>query len=445
MNITSFNKSRFIIRLTGLLIFLYPATKSYCISEDTLFNGYFHKDVGGWIAGDGTFSVTLPDGKTLWLFGESIIGEVNPDNTVAPGSKRIRNSAILQDGETFTTITGGTATAPSDLIPTSSPDSTYYRPAHGLVENDTLFIFLEKYRKVSGGANDQNFVSNDVAMFAYPSLNFYGTITLPYYPVNKVIYGSRLMEDSNFIYIYGSKIENPVDNIPYPYIARAKTGNLTGTWEFYTGQGWDNNPETSQRIANFQVSREYAVFKHAGRYVLITQGIWYSTKIWSRTAASPQGPWTNTTLVYDTPLPWERMITYGAYPHLQFDKDNELLVSYNSNGDFLKILGNIDLFKPKFIRVPYSTLDASFISGISGSKVSDQGSTKIWPNPASSFTNLEYRMRVPGIVRILIFDARGRTVTSLSPGWQNTGSHQVQIVVGTLAAGIYFYHIEAGE
>ncbi len=137
------------------------------------------------------------------------------------------------------------------------------------------------------------------------------------------------------------------------------------------------------------------------------------------------------------------MITYGAYPHLQFDKDNELLVSYNSNGDFLKILGNVDLFKPKFIRVPYSTLDASFLSGTSGSKVSDQGSTTTWPNPASSFTNLKYRMRVPGIVRILIFDARGRTVTSLSPGWQNEGSHQVQIAVGTLAAGIYFYHIEA--
>ncbi len=61
------------------------------------------------------------------------------------------------------------------------------------------------------------------------------------------------------------------------------------------------------------------------------------------------------------------MITYGAYPHLQFDKDNELLVWYNSNGEFLRIPGNVDLFKSKFIRVPYSTLDGSFLSGTSGS------------------------------------------------------------------------------
>jgi len=46
----------------------------------------FNNVEGGWCAADATISLPLPDGKTLWLFGDTFIGEktglfsINPNN-----------------------------------------------------------------------------------------------------------------------------------------------------------------------------------------------------------------------------------------------------------------------------------------------------------------------------------------------------------------------------
>jgi len=71
----------------------------------------FRKDIGGWIAADATYSIYLPDGRTLWLFGDTFIGEVEEDNSIAPGVVMIRNSAVIQDGDSLRTLYGGTPAA----------------------------------------------------------------------------------------------------------------------------------------------------------------------------------------------------------------------------------------------------------------------------------------------------------------------------------------------
>ncbi len=434
-----------LLRHICLTLLLLPGLQSFGTTIDTVFNSYFHQDVGGWIAGDATFSIYLPDGRTLWLFGDSFIGEVNPDNSIAPGAKMIRNSAVLQDGETFTTLTGGTSSAPQTFIPTDHPDSTWYWPEHGIAQNDTLYIFLSKFRENGGPAGfNFEFVSNDVAMFALPSLKFYGTIELPWYPYNKVIYGDRVLEDGGYLYIYGRKVENPDYNIPYPYLARAVAGNLTGPWEFHSSSGWSTDPAASTRINDFQVSQEYAVIKHQGRFILITQDIWFSTKIWSFTSGSPDGPWTNKKLLYSTPLPYETMVTYNAYAHPQFDRHDELLVSYNSNGDFLKIFGNVDLYKPRFIRVPYADIDQDFQTGIDPSRNrTDEESIDVWPNPCASEVNFTLTLSRPGPVRITVFDLTGRQQAVFRTDWRPAGKQRISVPVTSLPEGMYFYRAEA--
>ena len=61
------------------------------VVPDLIFNTLFRTESGGWVAGDGTFSLELPGGRTLWLFGDSFIGTVNPGSSFVQDAKLIRN------------------------------------------------------------------------------------------------------------------------------------------------------------------------------------------------------------------------------------------------------------------------------------------------------------------------------------------------------------------
>jgi hypothetical protein len=414
---------------------------------DSIFNSRFRKDIGGWVAADATFSIYLPDGRTLWLFGDTFIGEVNTDNSIKPGSVMIRNSAVIQYGDSLKTLYGGTLSVPDDFIPTDNPDSTWYWPEHGIVFNDTLRIFVARYRtNPDGPAGFQfEFDGNDIANFTYPGLEFINAIPIPYYLINEVIYGDRILHDSIYLYIYGRKVENKQYNIPYPHLARVKADSLLNAWEFYNGSGWTTDPAGSFRINSFQVSQQYGVFKYQGKYILITQDIWFSTSIWSFTSASPSGPWSNKTLVYDTPKLAADAFTYNAYPHPQFDDNEELLISYNNNGDFWEIFSNADLYRPVFIRVPYSQLDPAFGPG-TGMDIALPGKEFIepsvnYPNPFTDRTTIDYTVRKKGFVELIIYDISGRIIATYINKTLDPGEYSATINTDDFEDGIYFYRM----
>jgi hypothetical protein len=67
------------------------------------------------------------------------------------------------------------------------------------------------------------------------------------------------------------------------------------------------------------------------------------------------------------------------------------------------------------------------------------------PNPASSFTVLNYGLENAGPVEITIFDARGRALQKIRHHLQQAGRHQEEIHTRDLAPGSYYYQITAGS
>ena len=431
--------------IISISVFISGINPGWTAEVDSLFNSMFRKDIGGWIAADATYSIYLPDGRTLWLFGDTFIGEVEEDNSIAPGVVMIRNSAVIQDGDSLRTLYGGTPAAPDDFIPTINPDSTWYWPEHGVVFNDTLRIFVARYRyDPEGPAGFQfKFDGNDIANFTYPDLVFINVIPIPYNPINKVIYGDRILADSVFFYIYGRKEES--NKISYPHLARAKADDLLGPWEFSAGSSWATDPAWSFRINSFQVSQQYGVFKHMGKFVLFTQDIWLSTQIWSFTSTSPAGPWGNKTLVYDTPKLADDAFTYNAYPHPQFDENDRLLFSYNNNGNFWDIFSNVELYRPVFVRIPYAQLDPAFDTG-TGIKINLPGTENIeisvnYPNPFINLTTIDYSVKEREFVELVIYDISGRKIASYINRKLDPGTYSVTINTSDLEEGIYFYRM----
>ncbi|MDZ7742180.1 MAG: DUF5005 domain-containing protein [Bacteroidota bacterium] len=437
-----------IFRKHNLLILLatigfHAANLNAQVLPDDEFNSLLRKANGGWIAGDATYSIALPDSRTLWLFGDSFIGTANPDSSIAPGAHMIRNCAVLQDGDSMQAIFNGSFEEPHDFVLTPSPDSSWFWPEHGIVENDTLKIFMSEFIEGEGSPGwNFEFHNTYMVYFSYPGLELLGMDLVPYYLENGVRYGNQLMQDGDYTYIYGRK--DMSGNVPYVHLARSPAGKLTAAWEFYDGFGWNEDATQTARVSFEAVSQQYAVFKYQEKYVMLTQQIWLGAEIYTLTADHPEGPWKNKQHVYTTPRPFPDMFTYNAYAHPQFNEDNELLVSYNSNGDFWEIFNNVELYRPNFIRVPFEMIDTGFIYSVVPEFKSPQVPVELYqnkPNPAAASTEIEFQLREEMFVSLQLYNSQGIKIASYINQTKKAGTHRLRINLRNLPPGIYFYRI----
>ena len=66
-----------------------------------------------------------------------------------------------------------------------------------------------------------------------------------------------------------------------------------------------------------------------------------------------------------------------------------------------------------------------------------------YPNPFNPFTNIEFRVRYPGNVRISLYDVLGREVLTIVDKFLNEGSYSAGLQAGNLNSGVYFYRMTA--
>ena len=63
------------------------------------------------------------------------------------------------------------------------------------------------------------------------------------------------------------------------------------------------------------------------------------------------------------------------------------------------------------------------------------------PNPASTFSTINYELENNAQVALNVYDVTGKVVSSLNLGNQNAGTHNMNYSVENLAAGIYYYSL----
>lgn len=413
---------------------------------DSAFNATLRKFNGGWIAGDATFSIALPNGKTLWLFGDSFIGTVNPDQSIAAGARMIRNCAMLQDGDSLTALYGGTFQSPESFVKSANEAAAWYWPEHGLVENDTLKIFFSEFILASGPSGfNFKYKAAHLARFTYPGIGLVDLTKLPYYDLNGVCYGNSLMVEDGYTYIYGRKETDTVYHIPYSHVARVPVGNLLAPWEFYTGSTWSADPAATGRMSSAAVSQEYGVFKLNNRFVLISQEIWFSKKIYPYTSNTPSGPWTRGKLLYETPILFANTFTYNAFPHPQFNAGDKLLVSYNTNGNFADIFKNVEVYRPRFIRVPFFMIDPT-LSTVPGDQKKNDAPEGLflyqnYPNPAGDRTHIRFEVTERRHLSLHLFDMEGRRIDTYFDKVLDPGTYDLDVDLRKLCSGLYRYQL----
>lgn len=307
----------------------------------------FEQTGPGWIGGDSTYSVELPDGRTLWLFSDSFIGEVTESGARKPGLTMVHNALVAEDDSgRLSTRTGE---GPESFFPDPG-EKTYYWVQDAKVEGGELVVFLSRTKEV--GKEGFEWERNALARVSLPDLEVTEIIDdAGDDPWGKVAWGAGLMSTPTHTWVYG--VEDLGDK-KYLHLARAPAGALTdrSTWEYLGEDGWTDDPAGTTRLTD-GVANELSVTPYRDGYVMISSDTAepFSPKIHAWTACSPTGPWRDRQTIYETPESEpENHFTYNAHAHPELSEDGQLLISYNVNTfDFDELMSNPTLYRPKFI------------------------------------------------------------------------------------------------
>ena len=82
--------------------------------------------------------------------------------------------------------------------------------------------------------------------------------------------------------------------------------------------------------------------------------------------------------------------------------------------------------------------------GISGENSNPEEFTlaQNFPNPFNPTTKIEYSLKARTEVRISVYDAMGRLVSSINKGVQDAGNHNVEFNGAALSSGVYYYKLQ---
>jgi hypothetical protein len=383
-----------------------PLTAASVIRDDAWterFAGYGDGNarLDDWTGADGTWSVRLPDGRTVWIFADTFLGQIQPGPNPRgqPYAWRspfatplIRNSAILQnaDGALTTTLRGGTASgAPAAWIGAGQ----VYWPMSAVLDDGALRVFLQRI-----GAPDERHpfgVVQRAAVVTVPlsDLARPGPIRLLPKPSRgavggpgeEVFYGLGALRAGRYVYIYGAT-SNTTRGGQSAYLARVPAGRVArpDDWEYWHGGAGEDGSVGERGMAGGDraladtaadewggaagarpvlpfvprrtgVSAGFSVIRQGATYVLFTMdptkpvgGISRIASYWS---CDPAGPWHGPAPVYDPPEVVRGGTTFAYSPFAHPEQGGRgLLLSYDLN-DTRRTPDNVGLYRPKFIRV----------------------------------------------------------------------------------------------
>jgi hypothetical protein len=323
-------------------------------SPDPAFNQLFGVQGNGWTGGDGTVSISLPDGRSLWLFGDSFLGTVDPDGRRAADTPFIHNCALIQDGTHLTPLYGQRDGHPAALFQPADRDDWYW-PGDGTVHGDHLFVFLHRFRSSRPGLWNWQWIGTDLAFLRLPGLGVDAIRPVPI--TNGIRYGAALLEHRDRIYIYGVAATAGRKQL---HVARTTADDLAdGSWQFFDGTAWSAAPGQTAAVLS-GVSSQFSLRPFRDGFVLITMDARtpFSGRLVAYRSFRPQGPFHGPVSIYEAPEASREVAAYNPFVHPQHTRRGRMLISYNVNHlhDPDALFKDASLYRPRFIRVDLARL-----------------------------------------------------------------------------------------
>lgn len=319
----------------------------------------------GWIGADGNYSVPMGDDRTLWLFSDTWVGEVNEGRR--ENARMINNSIALQTGQEvpeFFYRTKEDGSANSFITPADGRG--FFWLFGGVRTEAGVYLFLRQVEIVKPGT-----------VFGFQGIGAWlGHVKNPdappleweieqqkmpcaiYTDEGARTFGAAALHDEGFIYIYGNEDRRDEGRKQGVLLARVREEDFGSfsKWRYYSDGEWEEDFTRATPICP-PVASEYSVsfLPALEKYVMVyTEAIWGRNVL--RTAPSPIGPWSDPTEFYRAPeMDWPgKIFCYAGKAHPQLAGADELLVTYASNSfESAEVIGDARLYWPRFVRVKF--------------------------------------------------------------------------------------------
>jgi hypothetical protein len=344
----------------------------------------------GWFGADGIYTMRLdgarcqpatPNGKILFLFSDSMIGEIR-SGTMAPGYKMIHNTVAVLNGNKpsadqihFYWDKDNEGKPESVFIPKTpnTQNTDYYWLGDGFINQELgndIYIFGYRVRNVSSGPFGFREVGTSLIKIpagSMPPFTNQQQMDTPFFISENTgesgTFGSGIYVNTKkagapkpdgFVYVYG--VRGAAKRL---MVARVLPRNFEhfDKWTYWTGNEWVSGINKVADVAS-DVSDELSLTALPdGRYALIFQVDGMSTSVGMRIGATPYGPFGPIIKLWDCKpdLLKSSYLVYNAKAHPALSKTGELIISYNINStEFIKDLNaDPNLYRPRFIRVKF--------------------------------------------------------------------------------------------
>ena len=335
---------------------------------DLAFERHFRRDQG-WIGADGIYSIPLPDQSWLWVFGDTLVGEVRGGrrwevSMVNNSFARQRSfGADMQIELQLHRDPRGRAT--SFVTPQDKPG--YFWIWDGLVVDGRLYLFTT--RLTSPGtitAFDWKLLDQSVievenpldppAMWKQRQFDFpHGHFT----DNSEALWGLEVLADGDWIYTFGTRRGAATDPREL-VVARVAPRDFLqfDRWQFHRRGEWVDDPREASSLA-------VGVGTEGSITWLPDQKLWvyvYSppldANIQIRAARSLAGPWSDPQTLYTCPDPQRnpRIFCYAAKGRILHGTKHEMLVSYATNSFEMlpDVSADAGIYQPRFVRVTFA-------------------------------------------------------------------------------------------
>lgn len=321
------------------------------------------RTTNGWTGADGAYSIPLSGNKTLWLFSDTWVGKVKDGKRIEP--KMINNSiAIQQHGKAPQFIYRTNLAGAAKSFIEAEDKRGFYWLFHGTQTRDGLFFFLRQVEIINpnsvfgfrGFSTSLAHIKNpkdDPLKWRIEQIKF---PFADYQDKYSTVFGAAVMKDKGYVYVYGNR-SAPEKKDKGMILARVPEKKFASfdEWRFYSDGEWKTDFKSSTPICDEAPSEASVSYWPAlKKYVFVHAiGIW--GKIGLRTADSPEGPWSEPTIIYECPemkYP-SKVFCYAGKAHPQLSrKRDELIVTYASNSyDVWEVIKDARLYYPHFLRV----------------------------------------------------------------------------------------------
>ncbi|HWD20527.1 MAG TPA: DUF4185 domain-containing protein [Verrucomicrobiae bacterium] len=319
-------------------------------------NGLF-RTTNGWIGGDAAYSLTLRPDTTLWLFGDSIIGEVRAGQRV--NATMIHNAVALQRrGQAPDFFHGTNAAGKAEALFQPADGAGYLWPLAGVRERWALQLFMSRVHATKPDSV-WGFDVSGISLVTVtnpddpPPQWKTRAVDLPFSDGASTVqrqFGWAALNYGDFTYIYGSV--NRAGKRVATVIARAPLGKLgqLSTWRFLAVDEWQpdfrrGTPICEEAPPEGSVSWQPALKK----FVMIYMND-LSPRINLRTAATPSGPWSAPQTIYQCAETTSSVFCYAGKAHPELSGPRELVLTYADNSTNFSDLFKTDaLYWPKFV------------------------------------------------------------------------------------------------